>query len=57
MKAEIKASGTLVIESETPLEAYALRMWCDENLTSEGEFKNSCNVMIKNDLGLGGIND
>lgn len=31
MKAEIKASGVLVVSSETELEAYALRLWSEVN--------------------------
>lgn len=32
MKAEIRADGMLVIESETGVEAYALGKWCQDNL-------------------------
>lgn len=31
MKVEIDAKGIMIIESETPLESYAIRKWCDEN--------------------------
>jgi hypothetical protein len=31
MKATIDAKGWLTIESETPLESYALGVWCEGN--------------------------
>jgi len=32
MKATIDAKGMLTIESETPLESYALQKWCNDHL-------------------------
>lgn len=32
MKVSIDETGMMTIESETPLEAYALKKWCEENV-------------------------
>lgn len=38
MKAEILADGTLVIKAETPIEAYALRCWHNEEPSGVMQF-------------------
>jgi hypothetical protein len=42
MKAEIKASGNLVIKAENELEAYALKKWAEDNLLKDKKI----NIMV-----------
>ena len=46
MKTDINVEGTMTISAETPLEGYALRRWCEENIDSRGVF-NADNILIK----------
>lgn len=47
MRATIKADGTLVIQVETELEAYALMRWHDDNVQDQDRCPNSCKSFEK----------
>ena len=46
MKAELSENGTLTVSAETPLEAYALRRWAEENFPGDGTFKSDSFLVI-----------
>lgn len=47
MKAEIDASGTLIVAAETPLECYAIRQWSNAQIV---EVKDGVGLMKTNNF-------